>query len=329
MSGLTSPAGQALYFGKLRSRGDFVRSTAGSALIKGLDHWMSQTMELLSEDPRWKLVYDAAAPVHFAILGAQNHAGLVGHLAASQDASGRRFPFVMAASFEVADPIGFLPYSPQALSSLWGRLDISVRQAMVAEDFSQIQEQLAQIHVGLESRVDVLRDRYKKYAEQETLEGLESSLASAGSPVSFRQTALALGLLLQPVLSQGHAELSKGIVLPLPRDPLQLPHTLTLWVDLVARFFKRTSAELALFVTSHGPKPLLMIGFHGASAASLRSVIDADLCFVNNVAVTEAAWVEDWIDSDYGLRKLSNQLRDPGLSLAAAVDMFRETFLGD
>ena len=324
-----STGAQALYFGKLPSRGDFVRSAAGSALIHGIDQWMSQTLELLSADPRWKIVYDAASPVHFAILGTQSRAGLVGHIVASQDASGRRFPFVLAASFEVDEPLHFLPYCPQALSPVWGQLDSQVRQAQQASDFTTVQEQLL---APLELELDPapLRAAYKAHAQQLTLERLEASIAAGGgTPVSFRQTALALGLLLQPVLSQGHADLNKGLLLPLPRDPMQLPHVLTMWVDLVTRFFARTPAETAIFVTLHGARPVLVMGFHGASPLTLRSVLDAEACVADNVTVSAAEWVEDWIGSDYGLRKLSNHLRDPSLSLAAAVDLFRETFLGE
>lgn len=319
----------ALYFGKLPSRGDFVRSSAGSALIHSIDQWMSQTLELLAADTRWKIVYDAASPVHFAILASHSNAGLVGHMVASQDASGRRFPFVLAASFEVGEPLQFLPYSPQALSPLWGRLDAQVRLARQATDFAEVQEQLlAPLEVDLDPAT--LRQNYKDFAQQVTVERLEAALAApGGAPVSFRQTALALGLLLQPVLSQGHADLNKGLLLPLPRDPLQLPHVLTMWVDLVTRFFVRTPAETAIFVTMHGPLPVLVMGFHGASPQTLHSVIDTDACRSENVAVSQAEWVEDWIGTDYGLRKLSNHLRDPSLSLAAAVDMFRETFLGE
>ena len=326
---MSAALAQALYFGKLPSRGDFVRSSAGSALIHSIDQWMSQTMELLAEESRWKITYDAAAPVHFAILGAQSNAGLVGHMAASQDASGRRFPFVMAASFEVPDPASFLPYSPQALSPLWGRFDAQVRQALLAEDFALVQEQLTAQPVELEVRTEVLHDGYKTFAQLLTLERFEAAVSPPGDLISFRQTMLALGLLLQPVLSQGHADLSKGLVLPLPRDPMQLPHVLTLWVDLITRFFKRTAAETLVLVTSHGLQPVLVMGFHGASPATLRSAIDPDVCRSDNVAITQAEWVEDWIGSDYGLRKLSNHLRDPALSVAAAVDMFRETFLGE
>lgn len=322
-------AAQALYFGKLPSRGDFVRSAAGSALIHSIDQWMSQTLELLAEDARWKLVYDEAPPVHFAILGAQSNAGLVGHIAASRDASGRRFPFVMAASFDVPEPPDFLPYSPQALSPVWGQLDAQVRQALQAQDFGDVQEQLSAAPLELEVAPDALRESFKAYAQLTTTERFEATVSPAGAPISFRQTALALGLLLQPVLSQGHADLSKGLLLPLPRDPMQLPHALTLWVDLVTRFFRRTPAETAVFVTVHDGRPVLVMGFHGASPATLRSVIDVEFSRVDNVTVTEAEWVEDWIGSDYGLRKLSNHLRDPSLSLAAAVDLFRETFLGE
>jgi type VI secretion system protein ImpM len=235
-----SAGAQALYFGKLPSRGDFVRSSAGSALIHSIDQWMSQTLELLAEDTRWKIVYDAASPVHFAILGTQSNAGLVGHMVASQDASGRRFPFVLAASFEVGEPLQFLPYSPQALSPLWGRLDTQVRVAQQAPDFAQVQEQLL-APLDLELQPAALQQSYKAFAQELTIERLESALnATAPTPISFRQTSLALGLLLQPVLSQGHADLNKGLLLPLPRDPMQLPHVLTMWVDLVTRFFSRT-----------------------------------------------------------------------------------------
>lgn len=320
---------QALYFGKLRSRGDFVRSSAGSALIHSIDQWMSQTLELLAEDSRWKIIYDAAAPVHFAILGSQSNAGLVGHIAPSQDASGRRFPFVLAASFEVPSPAEFLPYSPQALSPMWGRLDATARQVLEADDFTRVQEPLSTQDIEFETRGPVLREAYKEFAQTHTLERLEAQMSTPDTPVSLRQTALALGLLLQPVLSQGHGDMSKGLLLPLPRDPLQLPHVLTLWADLVTRFFKRTTAEIGIFVTTHGPQPVLVMGFHGASPGTLRSVIDTEACRSDNVWVAEAQWVEDWIGSDYGLRKLSNYLRDPSLSVAAAVDMFRETFLGE
>ena len=57
------------YFGKLPSRGDFVKAADNSALIGLLDDWLAQSMELLSVDPRWKIIYDAVPPLHFVFMG--------------------------------------------------------------------------------------------------------------------------------------------------------------------------------------------------------------------------------------------------------------------
>ena len=59
--------GELLYFGKLPSRGDFVRSAQHTSLVADLDQWQSRTLERLSTDTRWKLVYDAAPDLSFAI----------------------------------------------------------------------------------------------------------------------------------------------------------------------------------------------------------------------------------------------------------------------
>jgi len=85
---------ELMYFGKVPSRGDFVRSTHHPVFVDQLDRWQSQVMERLATDPRWKLVYDQAPPLSFAIIGSGNRVGLAGHWLPSGDTSGRRFPFV-------------------------------------------------------------------------------------------------------------------------------------------------------------------------------------------------------------------------------------------
>src|SRR5690606_18775386 len=100
------------------------------------------------------------------------------------------------------------------------------------------------------------------------------------------------------------------------------------WLSLILGFFKRANAELALFVTTHTTHPELILGFQGASAASLCAVIDPEALQRDTVDVTQAEWVEDCLEDDYGLRKLSNYLRDPALSLAQALRTFEEIFLG-
>ena len=71
--------------------------------------------ELLVADLRWKLVYDEASPMHFAVLGSRSPLGLAGYLMASQDSSGRRFPFVTGGSFETPQPLEFIARKTLAL----------------------------------------------------------------------------------------------------------------------------------------------------------------------------------------------------------------------
>lgn len=49
---------QLSYFGKLPSRGDFVKSANNVQLLDTLDRWLAQGMELLAEAPDWKTTYD-------------------------------------------------------------------------------------------------------------------------------------------------------------------------------------------------------------------------------------------------------------------------------
>ncbi len=64
-----------------------------------LDQWLSQGLELVSVDPRWKQRYDQVGPCRFAFLGVRSKVALAGHMIPSVDSSGRRFPFVTAGSF--------------------------------------------------------------------------------------------------------------------------------------------------------------------------------------------------------------------------------------
>ncbi|RZI80837.1 MAG: type VI secretion system-associated protein TagF [Rubrivivax sp.] len=327
MSTSHSNSTQMLYFGKLPSRGDFVRSGHHTAIIQSLDQWQTQTMERLSVDPRWKLVYDEAPAVQFAILGLRSQVGLAGHWLASQDASGRRFPFITAGAFDVSDPLAFVQHGPLVLERLWARLEQVARVAHAATDLSHAQASLGTAIEG-ELKLQGPSLELSDFLATHTVASLEQMLAASGARISVRQTLLALGILLQPVMAQGVGKLHKGLRLPLVADAgLRWP-VACFWLTLVLGFFKRLQAEVGLFVTTHGGVSQLVLGFQGASAATLCSVIDPQALQSDTVCVTEADWVEDCLEEDYGLRKLSNYLRDPALSLAQALRTFEEIFLG-
>lgn len=268
MSASTSVSNDLVYFGKLPSRGDFVRSTPHTPLIERLDRWQSQTMERLSADPRWKITYDGAPPVQFAVVGTASPVGLAGQWLASQDTSGRRFPFVTAAAFDLGVPRMFAHLAPVALSRLWARLDQVARVAHAATELEHAQ---ASLHAPVESALHVptARAAFHDFLETHTVASLEQMLAAGGHRVSVRQATLALGLLLQPAMTQGAARLTKVLRLPLPAEPSLRGVVASWWVGLVLGFFSRHEVELGLYVVQHGGGGAVAAGFPGRISRDL------------------------------------------------------------
>lgn len=318
---------EVLYFGKLPSRGDFVRSGHQAALIQSLDQWQTHTMERLSLDPRWKLLYDAAPASQFALLGLQNRVALAGHWLASQDASGRRFPFITAAAIHVSDPPEFIRHSPLVLARLWSRLEQVGRVAHAATDLSVAQTSL-HTPLGGELRTSIARMELLDFLDTHTVASLEQMLAAGGVRLSMRQTMLALGILLRPVVSQGPARLSKGLRLPLVTEPGLRACVASFWMSLVMGFFWQLDAEICVLMNQLDGQHQLLIGFQGASAGTLCAAVDPGALLRDTVDVSDSAWVESCLSDDHGLRKLSNYMRDPGLSLAQALRTYEEVFLG-
>jgi type VI secretion system protein ImpM len=327
MSAGTASSTELLYFGKVPSRGDFIRSTALGALIQSLDQWQSQTMDRLATHPRWKLIYDAAPPLQFAVLGTGNRVGLAGHWLPSQDASGRRFPFITAAAFDLDAPRHFAAVAPVAMGRLWSRLEQVARATQAAVDLADVQ-----VKLNAPLQVDIVPEAAERavsdFLESHTVASLEQMLAASGHRLSLRQAVLALGVLLQPAMTQGAARLQKALLLPVVQDPALRGPVASFWLLLVLGFFQRHDIELGLFVCQQDSHPMLVLGFQGASAATLHAVLDPAVLDQHSVGLGDAEWVEDEVEHDYGLRKLSNYLKDPGLSLMQVVQTFREVFLG-
>jgi type VI secretion system protein ImpM len=319
-----------LYFGKLPSRGDFVRSAHAPVLIQTLDRWLTGGVEQLAADPRWKLLYDRAVPVDFAFLGSRSPRGMAGHLIASSDVSGRRFPFIAACLIETGLPAEFLARSPLLLARPWQQFQAAVLQARSAEDATPMLADLGQAQVEVPTDPRLAEPACREFLHGHSIEAMESLLTAAGHEVSLRSLMLGLGLLLQPVPASGMQRLDKGLRLPLPQDPLYRPLVASFWLDLVGGFLGRADFELALFLphAPAGSAPVMYLGFDGASPAALRALLDPDDAGSVFIDACQADWVEDYVEQDYAVKKLSSYLLQPGLSLHLAAETFKECFLG-
>lgn len=316
------------YFGKLPSRGDFVRSSGDSRLLTPLDRWLSQAMELLGENPRWKLLYDALSPIDFAFLGSRSTLSIAGHLAPSRDASERRFPLIAAIGTESQDPLGFLSNAPARLSGTWARLDTGVRAACRAEDPASLLQALVSAEIDIDTgpaRCSAIHD----FLGSECLGELEAKLSRPDRKVDLRRLIIALGLLLRPLSTTPGAVIARGLDLPLPVDHALRDTVATLWMHLIGGFLRRTALELQILLGPVGGQMRMVVGFQGASALGLASALDPGGEDPHNIRIDSADWVDQQLVTDYGLAKLSSYLSQPALPLDRAVATFREIFLGE
>lgn len=324
----TSTATKISYFGKIPSRGDFVKATENLPLIQILDDWLAQTMALLAEDPRWKIGYDSAKPIDFAFIGPQKKRAIAGHIIASSDMAQRRFPFLTMGAMEIDDPLQFVSICPVILSRLWKRLAVQGVGIVAASDPIVPLQNLSSTRIELELRTTSYEAAFTDFLEMQTVGALDQMLASGGFKGSARELLLALGLLLQPVMTSCSNRLDKSLVLPLPQDPMYRYLVGAFWMHLIAPFLTRADFELALFITEVEQGFELVLGFSGASPKTLQAIIDPSVGAEHLITFESAGWVEAQIGTDFGLKKLSSYLMQPELSLKLALDTFRTTFIG-
>jgi type VI secretion system protein ImpM len=316
------------YFGKIPTRGDFVKGSDNPALIKVLDDWLAQAMDLMSADARWKLNYDTVAPLHFAFIGPRRRHAIAGHIVASSDQSSRRFPFLMMSTMEVAEPTTFVPDAPLVLNRLWNRLESLSASVTGAADATAPLQAAASHVVDLDLRSTAYEAAFADFLDLQTIGALDALLAQSGFTGSVRQILLALGLLLQPVMASSSSRLEKSLLLPLPSDPMYRNLVAAFWMHLITPFLARADFELALFITRIGDRPVLVLGFSGASAQTLRAIMDPQAGLERHITFDDLDWVEEQVNDDYAIRKLSTYLSQPTLSLKSALDSLGTAFIG-
>lgn len=328
MSRAVTTAATVGYFGKIPSRGDFVKGSDNPALIKLLDDWLAKAMDLMSADARWKLNYDAVAPLHFAIIGPRRRHAIAGHIVASSDQSQRRFPFLMMSALEVPDPAAFVPDAPLVLNRLWNRLESLTGGVLGAGDAAAPLQAAASHVVDLDLRAAAYGATFADFLDLQTVGSLQAQLAQAGFAGTVRQVLLALGMLLQPVLASSSSRLEKSLLLPLPLDPMYRNLVAAFWMHLITPFLARADFELALFVTRIDARPALVLGFSGASAHTLQAIMDPQAALERHITFDQLDWVEDQVNDDYAVKKLSTYLSQPDLSLKSALDSVGTAFIG-
>ena len=313
--------GRIGYFGKLPARGDFVK-LADQPVLGMLDDWLAEVMTRLPLDARWKLNYDAMTPASFAFVGPGRRHAVAGHLVASHDQSGRRFPFLMMRTVDVLDPAAFAARCPLAFGPLWRYLEEMAPRVLGSADPAPHLQAIAEAQIE-QGEHDVA---LAEFLAVSTVGSLSAQLALPAD-----RMILGLGLLLQPVMHSRPATLQRSLVLPLPLEP-EAPAgrhaAAAFWLELVTPFIRRSGFDLALFLTTVRGRPALVVGFGGEAAGTLHALIDPLAALEHQVHLDDNAWIDEQLGIDIDVRALASYLEQPMLPLRTARELFLKTFIG-
>jgi type VI secretion system protein ImpM len=316
------------YFGKIPSRGDFIKAADQISLVQVFDEWLTEAMTLIAEDPRWKMNYDAAKPLDFTFLGMHRNHAIAGHISPSSDSASRRFPFLTLSTIETPTDIGFINNSPLIFSRLWHKLGLQSQQIVQTQDAMHLLQELNQTPIEIELDYKSYQASFNNYLEIQTMGGLSQLLAQSGFSGDLRQLMIAIGILLQPVMSSQNTELAKYLMLPTTQDTMHQQLIAAFWLTLITPFLSNLDIELAIFLSQFNHKPVMLIGFSGASAHMLQAILTPQPDNPDLISLEDAEWVENHIHEDFGIKKLSSHLVQSELSLSTAIALYNTTFIG-
>lgn len=318
----------SIYFGKIHSRGDFVKSTSGTKVIALIDNWVAQGMEMLLAEPGWKNYYDIASSIDFLFITTHKKHTICGALIPSGDASSRRFPFISATLFEVDESLNFLPFSPVLLERHLSHQRALIQHAVTTHDAADVLATLSDL--PMEDVVDFEKSarNYDQFLSGTTLGSLTEMLEPDSDQATVRQMILAIGYLLQPVLTNYTIPPQKGLAISLPRDPARLPLVKAFWLDLVCTFLPRAEFELSVFSCIHHGTPKLIMTFNGAPPEIFRALFDEQAAQQHLIDISQSSWVEEYAMQDLATLKLSSYMEHDDLFLQQLLETFRQAFSG-
>jgi type VI secretion system protein ImpM len=318
----------SIYFGKISSRGDFVKSVSGTKVIALIDDWVAQGMEMLIADPGWKTYYDRAGSIDFLFIATHKKHTICGSLIPSGDSSSRRFPFIAATLFEIDRSLAFLPISPLVLERHVNHQRALIQHAAKTHDATDTLATLSDVPLETEFDSSKFTGSYDHFLLNTTIKGLSNALAFDPEQATIRQIVLAIGYLLQPILTNYTAPPQKGLALPLPTDPARVAFVKALWLDLISAFLQRAEFELSVFSCVHHGQPKLIITFNGATPSVFRALFEEQTAQEHLIDISQATWVDEYALQDTATLKLSSYLEHSDLCLRQLVETFRQSFTG-
>jgi len=299
------------YFGKIPSRPDFIESVgADHALVRHVDHWVAECIHAGGKHNGWTTAYDCGLPVDFLAVSSENRNVACGAVVPGRDSCGRRYPLIGMLRIEARLPLAFAPTAPLAFTQAWPAINDGLARIIgLPRDEPNVitPGQACEVATDEHALAALLED----YVATETVKALDESLTACHSATTTR-VVTALASLLAPISGQPGARIGRGLILPLPADPVRQPRVASVWLDLLVSALGQRNVEVVALRTS-GASPRLIVSFDGTRGSELL-----------------AAWMPEAVADQYiDLTKMSPNADEPEagqLGPCTSLTQLRESF---
>lgn len=274
---------QLAYFGKLSSRGDFVRHNGSTPAVRSLDAWLQNGLRALSQRTGGGLegAFDNGGTSGFVLRHLDAPGPVVGTIRPSRDASGRTYPFFVLLQLDGAGagPASSIhmarEYSSFFASSVRA-VDAAVSGEMDTSDLDNwIRENAGRFTSG--SMPAPNGDaRFDSIPFSAMCERLWGSFESDRKLAVFHN----LWSVFAPLGDPNRPMPGYGVQIPLANEELLIP-SVAFWLSVCDRLMKRPGQAPSLIWNlqraRNGTPPLLYVNFSKLPSSAMAHILQVDL----------------------------------------------------
>ncbi|UZJ58422.1 type VI secretion system-associated protein TagF [Pseudomonas sp. KU26590] len=247
-------------FGKVPASADFVSLNGAMPEVCEFDLWLQNSLGRMQTREDWRELFDEL-PVCFFSYRSRNGQWLLGGFISSQDASGRRYPFMVFQSIKVDSSDPFI--NPHTLCELFaGQIKPLLMQGAQGADIEQIFARLRTMRLWTANDLDLYRRVHDKFLMDFNLRDVSRPLRHS-YPEFGTQSGLASLYKLRTAMRNNEPP---AISLPLPAESGLKRPMADLWCTFLSRLRGKTGMpDVSVLVDSFMRPGLLCFPSRGNS----------------------------------------------------------------